>query len=149
MAAHLRTQIRAAVAGALTGLATTGSRVFQSHVYKLESAGLPGLLIATESEESSVIEMTAPMAVERRLMLQVVALAKGTSDVDDTIDQICKEVEVALAMPCAALAGLSNSIELRSTEIDFDGDSEQPVGRATMRFEVVYFTEQNAPDVAR
>ncbi len=149
MAAHLRKQIREAVALALTGLTTTATRVFQSRVYPLEATDLPGLLIATESEESALIEMSAPMLMERRLRLQVFALAKGVADVDDTLDQICKEVEIALAMPCAALNGLAKSIELSSTEIDFDGASEQPLGRATLRFEVVYFCEQNAPDVAQ
>lgn len=148
MADHVRTQIRGAVVTALTGLTTTGSSVFGSRVYPLETASLPALLVSAQQEESALIEMSAPSLVERRLTLQVIAVARGTITVEDTLDQICKEVEIALAMPCAALQGKAKSIELSSTEIEVDGAAEQVSGRAVMRFEVVYYVEQNAPDVA-
>jgi hypothetical protein len=148
VAAHVRKQIREAVATAVTGLTTTSTRVFQSRVYPLEAADLPCLLIAMQSETVTATEMSCPRALERNLTIDVTAVAKGVADVDDTLDQICKEVEIALAMPCSALNGLSKSIDLTSVEIELDGGSEQPVGKATLRYQVLYFTEENAPDVA-
>lgn len=148
MAAHVRKQIREAVAGAVTGLATTSTRVFQSRVYPLEAADLPCLLVQTQSESVSAQEISTPRALQRELRLDVVAVAKGVTDVDDTLDQICKEVEIALAMPCAALAGLAKGIDLTAVEIEMEGSSEQPVGKATLRYQLLYFTEENAPDVA-
>ncbi|MEY2654030.1 MAG: hypothetical protein RLZZ524_1058, partial [Pseudomonadota bacterium] len=52
MANHLRQQIREAVAGAVTGLTTTGARVYQGRVYPLEDAQLPGLTVSSLAEVS-------------------------------------------------------------------------------------------------
>ena len=48
MANHVRQQIREEIGTTLTGLTTTGSRVYQSRVYPLESGGTPALLIYTK-----------------------------------------------------------------------------------------------------
>lgn len=148
MANHLRRQIREAVGAAVTGLSTTGSRVFQSRVYPLEDADLPALLVFALGDAAQAMSFPVPRVMERRLRLQVVAIAKALSDLDDTLDGICKEVETALAMPCAALAGLCKSITLVSTDIEMQGISERPVGQAAMTYEVYYLNAENAPDVA-
>lgn len=148
MANHLRRQIREAIGSAVTGLATTGARVFQSRVYPLQDAELPGLLIASESEVSIGETLGAPRLLMRTLRMQVAAIAKATADLDDTLDQIAKEVEIALAMPCAALAGIAKTITLASTEIELEGTADQPKGRATLTYEVTYLAAENAPDTA-
>lgn len=148
MANHLRRQIREAVGTAVTGLATTGTRVFQSRVYPLQDTDLPALLIYSEGETSERRTLGAPGIMERRVRLVVRAVAKGIADLDDTLDGICKEVEVALAMPCAALAGIAKSITLFATEIEIEGGAEKPTGQAALTFEVVYLAAENAPDVA-
>lgn len=150
MANHLRRQIREAVAGAVIGLTTTGSRVFQSRVYPLErQTDLPGLLVFALAETSERVSAPAPGLMQRRLRLQVVAVAEATADVDDTLDGICKEVEIALAMPCVALAGIAKSITLASTDVELQGTSVRPVGQAAMTYEVVYIAAEDAPDVAQ
>ena len=149
MANHLRRQIREAVATAISGLATTGARVFPSRVYPLETEGdLPGLLVFTLAEASSRSTLPAPGLMQRTVRLQVVAVAEATADLDDALDQICKEVEIALAMPCAALAGIAKTITLTSTDVELRGTSSRPVGQAAMTYEVVYMAAENAPDVA-
>jgi hypothetical protein len=140
--------LREAVAAVVTGLATTGANVFQSRVYPTQAAELPCLLIFTNSEASSVITINRPGTVDRVLQMQVVAVARQTDDVDDVLDGICKEVEIALAMPVAGLGTLAKSIMLTATEIEMEGTAEKPVGSAAMTFEVNYFTAENAPDVA-
>ena len=57
MANHLRRQIRERVATMLTGLSSTGSNVFQSHVYPLETADFPALCVYTQEEEIEVDEL--------------------------------------------------------------------------------------------
>ena len=146
MAFHVRRQIREALVAAVTGLPTTGSRVFASRIYPLEAADLPCLTVLTLSEASTIISMSPSVMLERRVTFEVSAHAQGLSGVDDALDQMCKEVEVALASP--ALAGLSNAVALTATEFALDGSAEQPVGRAAMRYEVTYYTAENAPDVA-
>jgi hypothetical protein len=149
MANHLRRQIREAVATAVTGLATTGSRVFQSRVYPVQTAELPCLLIATRGEASAPATIHSPREVERTLQLEVVAVAKATADLDDVLDQICKEVEIALAMPVAGLTALAKSIALVSSDFELRGEAEKPTGSATLVFEIDYFNLENAPDVAQ
>jgi hypothetical protein len=147
MANHVRRQIREAVATAVTGLATTSTRVFQSRVYPLEAADLPCLMVWTLSETAEPTTIHAPRLLMRVVSLQIMAIAKATSDLDDTLDGICKEVEIALAN-AVSLASLCKSVTLTSTEIELAGTSEQPTGRATMVFDVDYYVAENAPDVA-
>lgn len=148
MANHLRRQIREAVAGAVTGLTTTGSRVFQSRVYPAQTTELPCLLIYTRSETSTPQTIHPDRALERVLQLEIVAVAKANADLDDTLDLVCKEVEIALAMPLTALYGKGKTIQLVSTEIELSGEGERPTGRAVMTYQVDYFNQENAPDVA-
>jgi hypothetical protein len=148
VAYHLRRQIREAVATAVTGLTTTGSRVFQSRVYPLEVTDLPCLLVRTEGDASEVQSIHAPSPLMRTLSLQIIATARATADLDDTLDEICRQVEVALAMPCAAIAALSETIALESTTIELQAGAEQPTGSATLQYSIVYFAAENAPDTA-
>jgi hypothetical protein len=142
--AHVRNQIREAVGTLLTGLPTTGSHVFQSRVYPMQNANLPGLLVFSESETSTPMTIHQP-TLDRVLQIRVVALAKDTAYLDDVLDRICAEVETALA---AGIEPLARSITLTGTQIEVIGTGEQPTGSATMTFEVGYSTAGNAPDVA-
>jgi hypothetical protein len=146
MANHLRRQIREAIATAVTGLATTGARVYQSRVYPLEDTNLPALLIHTQAEDVLSVTLPAPRTLQRALRVQVIAVAKATADLDDTLDQICKEVEVALAMPAAS--GPWKTLTLQTVEIELTGSTEKPVGQAAMTYEALYMAAENTPDVA-
>lgn len=148
MAHHLRRQIRDAITTALTGLATTGARAFASRVYPLETTDLPALLIHVLDEASEGTSLGAPRVMERRVRVRVTAVARATADLDDVLDGICKEVEIALAMPCAALAGIAKVITLTATDIALVGDGEKPVGQAAMTYDVVYMAVETAPDAA-
>ena len=147
MANHVRQQIRERVGTVLTGLTTTGSNVYQSRVYPLSASNLPGLLIYTLSETSEPDVMGVQQGVERLLTLAVEGYAKATANLDDTLDTVCKEVETAIAGD-TKLNNLARNAFLTSTEIQLNGDGEQPIGVATMTFEVNYRTINNAPDVA-
>ena len=97
MANHLRRQIRERVATMLTGLSTTGSNVFQSHVYPLENSDLPALCIYTQDEEIEVGAMGDPRVCHSTMTLIVDGYAQTSSNLDDQLDQIGKEVQVAMA----------------------------------------------------
>ena len=62
----------------------------------MESVGLPGLCIYTQNEDVSIDAMGATRTVGRDLELIVEGYATG-SNLDDTLDQIGKEVEPTLA----------------------------------------------------
>jgi hypothetical protein len=148
MANHLRRQIREAIATAVTGLTTTGSRVYQSRVYPLRPDNLPALRVMTQSESVATATLPAPRLLERRLRVDVEAVAQAAADLDDTLDGICKEVEIALAMPLGALGALVKTITLQSVDITLVSEADQPVGVAAMAYEAVYMAAENAPDVA-
>jgi hypothetical protein len=118
-------------------------------VYPLEVADLPGLLVRSASEYVEVMTIHAPRLQQRTLNVEVVAVASVVSDLDDVLDGICKEVEVALSMPVSALSGIVKNATLTGTEIELQGGSDRPVGIAKMTYVIEYFTLENAPDVAQ
>ena len=135
--AHFRQQIRERVATTLTGLTTTGSNVFQSRVYPLENTKLPCLLIYTREESSQPLAMNPPRSIEKVLQLVVEAYVKANTNYDDTIDTICKEVEEALFTD-RLINNLAKDSFLVSTEINYNGDGDNPLGIVVMTFEIAY-----------
>jgi hypothetical protein len=147
MADHVRKQIRDGLVAAITGLTTTGDNVFIDPIYPIERASLPGLLVRTQLEASQSASLPAPRRYQRTVRFAVLALASLDSNVQDAVDQICKEVEIALAMPNGIAAAKTTT--LLSTQFDFSGEGSQPVGRAAMVYECLYYTAENAPDTPR
>ena len=144
---HVRQQIRERVATVLTGLTTTGSNVYESRVNALNESKLPALVIYSKSENSEITTIGTGLGIERNLVITVEAYVKANSNFDDTIDTICAEVETAMGND-RTLNGLAKFSHLGSTEIEFDGDGENPVGYATLEYVVQYRTIQNAPETA-
>ena len=147
MANHVRQQIREKVGTTLTGLTTTGSNIYESRVYPLEAGNLPALVVYTKNEESEPIVIGTNKLSSRNLSVIVEIYAKTTTNFDDTIDTISKEVEVAIATD-TTLDGLTKDIYLESTEIEYNGEGEQPVGYATLTFLTNYYVQEQNPDVA-
>jgi hypothetical protein len=142
--AHVRKTIRDAAKAALTGLTTTGARVFASRVYDLQESDLPGLRVYTNGESAAPSSAGVGHSVERVLELVIEACSKKASGLDDELDAMLEEVEVALG------AGLApaKSVELRRVEIEMQGEADKPIGVARMTFEVSYFTALGAPGAA-
>jgi hypothetical protein len=147
MADHVRQQIRERIATTITGLTTTGSNVYQSRVYPLDSVSLPALLVYTLSEGAEVDTMGTSLGLNRTLSVAIEGYVKVNTDFDDVVDDICKEVEAALGAD-RALNNLAKSQNITSTEIQFNGEGDQPVGVVTMTYTVVYRTTTTAPDIA-
>jgi hypothetical protein len=147
MANHVRQQIREKIGATLTGLTTTGSNVFESRVYPLENANLPALIIYTKEESSEPIVIGTQRVMSRELAVVVEGYAKATSNFDDTIDTISKEVEAAIAAD-RTLDGLAKDTYLESTEIEFNSEGEKPLGYVSLTFLTNYYVKENAPDVA-
>lgn len=147
MANHLRRQIRERAATTLTGLTTTGSNVFQSRVYPMESAGLPGLCIYTTEETVEIQSMGGTRNVSRDLTLIVEGYATDSANVDDTLDQIGKEIEIAMSGDIT-FNDLAQDSYLSSVEITLSGDGSTGIGKITHSYTVVYQNAENAPDAA-
>ena len=147
MANHVRQQIREYFGNTLTGLTTTGSNVYESRVYTLQEDTLPSLVIYTKSESSEPIVIGTDRVMSRELSVVVEAYCKATSNFDDTIDTISKEVEEAIAAD-RTLGGLAKDTFIESTDIDYTGDGEQPVGYVTLTFLTNYYVQETNPDIA-
>lgn len=137
---HVRTQIRNAVASALTGLNTTGSNVFKSHVYPIGEDQLPGLTVHTLGEASELMAVSSSgTRMKRVLELSVTAYVKDASSSDETVDTIMVEVEEALQAD-ATVRNLVKFITPRDLSIDYSGEGDVPVAIATQNFDVEYHT---------
>lgn len=147
MANLLRRQIREAAATTLTSLATTGANVFQSRTHELQEASLPALRVYTNDEQVRISSMGASRIREHELELVVEACAKESADLDDKLDLICKEVQIALDANQGLGVGVKY-VEPKRIEIDMEGEAEKEVGVARMTFEVLFYTALGAPDVA-
>jgi hypothetical protein len=145
--AHVRKQIRDAVITTLTGLSTTGSNVFRSRIYPLESNKLPGLCVFSKSEATTFDTLTISRSINRVLEIGVEAYVKATSDYDNTLDTIAVEVEEAIASD-VTLGSLAKDTQVTSFEADFSGEGEQPVAIGRFTVEVIYRTLENDVETA-
>ena len=144
--AHLRQSIRERIGTLVTGLSTTGSNVFQSRVYPVEDGSLPCLLVYTTSEESEVTEIASPRPMTRFLNVIVQGVVGATTP-DDTLDDISKEVEVALAGD-VTINSLANNSFLSSTTIEFNAEGAKPIGTVMLNYVVEYRNVDNNPESA-
>ena len=144
---HVRQQIREYFGTNLTGLTTTGSNVYQSRVYPLDNTRLPALLIYTKSEASEPIVIGTDRVMSRELSVVVEGYVKSTTNFDDTIDTISKEVEEAIAAD-RTLGGLAKDTYIESTEITFNAEGEKPMGYVSLTFISNYYVKEKNPDVA-
>ena len=145
MADHLHKQIRTALVTKLTGLTTSGVRVYANRLQPLPDALSPTLLITLDEERAEGITLHAPQMQERSLTVVVSAVAKATSALDDTLDLMSKEVETALAAGITVAGRLLDVFYTGMTFEDEQGD--KPVGVKRMTFSITYTAMSNAPDV--
>ena len=146
MANHVRQQLRERAATTVTSLTTTGARVFQGRVYPLTQAEMPGLLVYTNDEVVDGRTLSPPRTLDRRVQLVVEGRARG-ADVEDVLDTIAKEVEVAVYND-RTLNSLARDTALQRTEVTLTGQGDQAHGSVRLAFEVTYMARENAPDVA-
>lgn len=92
---HYRTQIREKVASILSGLTTTGTNVFQSRTYPLES--VPALKIYAGAEIVEEDDEVMGDHVVAEISVRIEAVSKKVVDLDDELDTILGEVQTAIA----------------------------------------------------
>jgi len=142
--AHARKLVRDAVVTAVTGLATTGARVYTEDPYQFQENQLPGLLV-TCSESVTVESLDSPLILLRILEIAVEPITKSIADASNLLDQIAEEVEVALGV---VLTVGGKQIYLRLTATDrpeFAGEADRPIARMALRYETSVYTAANAP----
>lgn len=155
MALHLRDQIMDALATALTGLTTTGARVYADRdelTEPLENNELPGLTINQVGESIDPLTLGFPRRLQHVLDVDIVALVKRTGNTlaRKQLNLIDQEIRSALAANAATLSLGVGAKYTTPVQADFEivGDADKPLGRARFRWQVFYLTDENTPDVA-
>lgn len=145
--AHVRAQIRAAVAAAVTGLPSTADRVYVGRSTRpLGADHPPSLLIYARSEQSRrdthgpnpILAREALVIVEGRVSEASAAAA------EEALDEIAAEVESALALN--ALGGEVYGVDLLSTEIAVTAEGESHIGAIALTWRYRYRTPERQPD---
>lgn len=149
---HVRKQIRDQFVTLLTaGVSLVSSRVFATRVYPLTQAKLPAITITAGAETSGLMTMGATMgakSLDRTVEITVSIYENATASLDTAIDAIAVQVEEAIGADFT-LGGIAKQSVLTSTSIDFSGETEQPVGIATMTFAVQYVTSLTDVETAK
>ncbi|MBZ0106143.1 MAG: hypothetical protein K8H84_10985 [Sulfuricella denitrificans] len=142
MTTHARQQIREAVASAVTGLTTTGTKVYQSRLHALRDSNIPCLLVNTDEED---VQPSLGI-IERSLHVRVAGVAKASANLDDTLDQMALEVETALASG-VTVGGKSRHVTLTGISVEMTDELEKPAGIIGMDYRITYHTAPGAPGV--
>lgn len=145
---HARKQIRDALVTRVTGLATTGARVYAHRYHEFNDDELPGLRVYADGEEKLGEYMGGRQ--QRRTTFVVEACAKVLATLEDTLDQIALEVEAAIGAE-NTLGGLCKGgmayEGISGFEVQADG--EKPVGVWPLRFTADYDTDAATPQTIR
>ena len=136
---HARQQIRDRIITTLTGLTTTGSKVYNTRLYSLvPNANLPCLLVYT-NDEACEREYGSPSTYKRMCVVSIEGIAEGNTSIENTLDTISGEVEDALGAD-PNLNGKAIEISLTSTEVEITAESEKPIGLIRLNYDVLYYT---------
>lgn len=141
---HGRTQIRAALAGILTGLELTADRVFINRVYTVTDAELPCLIINTDSEQIVAATLKPPRIQERQLAVTVRVLARATVLLDETLDAILAEIETVIAAN-RTLNCTASDCRVDHIDISFYDGAEQPTGQALVTLLIDWIATEGEP----
>jgi len=150
---HVREQLAVALVTRLTGLTTTGGRVYRQRPeeYALQPNELPALRIFLlgDSAQSQGIgtpfyDRTTRVRIEGVVQMALGAPA-GTNPVDTKLNLIASEVETALASPLV-VGTTQLYLYYQGCAFDSSGAGDQPVAVIGMQFEVVLMTQHGLPD---
>ena len=141
--AHVRKAIREHVVTTITSLSTTGSNVYETRYFPLQTGNLPALIVYTldETIEDYTIGQNTRTQL-RSLNLIIEAHCRGTANIDDTLDTIAEEVEEAMVTDITR-GGNAKDTKLVATEVDFDTAS-QKTGLMRLTYLISYNTVENA-----
>lgn len=147
MADHVVQQLLAATVARLTGLATTGSRVYldRPEEHALQASELPALRIYDDGEECELAD-TGTESVRRTVSVRIEAVVKTVTAPGAQQRQIRQEVEIALATPLT-VAGRSVRLVYQGADAaQPSAAADQPISVQAMRFSAEMYSALAAPD---
>jgi len=145
MAKHVRQQIREAAKVALTGLPTTGARVYSSDPYPRVADDGPYLVLAAPEDVNDDDLSDIGRIGGRRLTLIVVGQAEAIA-IEDVLDAIGLEVEAVLEG--CTFGGLVKTTSFARVTKDFEDGAKKRVGEIRLEFVATYRVARGAPDIS-
>ena len=134
---HVRKLIRDNVVTTLTGLSTTGSKIYRSRVYPLAA-----------NDASEYATNVRPRTLLRTMTVSVEAYVQAKADYDSALDTISAEIEAALAVDVTR-GGYAKDTRIIAFDADYSGDGDIPVASAVFTVEVLYSTLENDAEIAK
>ena len=105
-------------------------------------AGALGCRLQVSTFAVSIPQVASPMA---GFLIDVEGMARATADLDETLDDICAEVEAALAAD-VTLGGKAKVLYLTGIDDPEQSDEgDQPTGLVRLNFRVQYRTLNTTP----
>lgn len=141
---HGRTQIRSALATALTGLTTTAGRVFVNRVHPVTDAELPCLMISLDQEQINYDTLKPPRSQSRTTTATVRTIARSLTGVDSTLDASLLEIEAAIYNN-RTLNGLVRDIKVDAFGVELDDGAERPTGVGSTTLSIHWATLEGSP----
>lgn len=147
MADHVVRQLVDAVTAALTGLTTTGSRVYALRPieYELQDSELPALRIYEDGESAEPL-LIHSQTYQREVALRVQVVGKASSGLSNTLLAIRKEVEIALSGGVTVASRNVQLVYRGADAMEISGAADRPVGTQSLNFTAQLETAAGAPD---
>lgn len=145
MTDNVRKQLRDQVAVLVEGLTTYAVNVYKNRRYPVDASELPCLIVQTGSETIEHLTIDYPAHQVRSEQLIITVIAEAIDGIDDMLDEICKDIEVALA----GKVSIAKNFTLDGTTgIEPNVVGEKPVGMVDMRFTAEIHTLEDEPYTA-
>lgn len=146
--AHVRKQARDQAIAALLGATDAGAQVESSARTDNWPKGFgAGIRVSTPEEESGVGSAGNPATLARQITLRVAGWREGGDDLDDLLDQLATQIELAI-YGTGRLGGLALEVTLGATGPVIDGDGVKRAGTIALDFRVLVATPENDPETA-
>lgn len=142
--AHGVAQIHAALVTALTGLTTTGTRVFDDDVAPIPESSLPALRVLDDgAEEIEYLTQRPPRTLARRVTFTTQILAKA-ADAKATLNTSLQEIEAAVYAN-RTLGGLARDMRVGPVDKSYSDEIDKRTGRADLVITVEWQCLEGSP----
>lgn len=133
-----------AVVGKVTGLATTGSRVYRGRSYPVASDAFPCLLVYQGPER--IVQRQLADYVDAEITVYIEARVRSTAGTLETqLNAIREEITVALMADYTQGVGIIDTIEDDTDQPELSGEGEQPVGTLRTSWRLYYRRTRTNP----
>lgn len=150
---HPRTAIRQALVDRLKNqvddayLTDAQDKIYGSRSKPLFDQLLPAILVYARSENITQERFASDGfgATKRELEIAIEAVVLGGEQVDETLDNIAKQIEDAFdgwEMPTRK----ADVLKIKSTEIDISIDGGKIYGAVRLTYSITYYTSSKQPD---